>query len=205
MAVILLHVASKGIYLQALHKVRFRIVLNPVFYHILMLLEISFLVWLLRFHTLRFLNCFFGCAWCALIGGWGRHVRYIKFDAIRRWRASLLLIRLQRLKFLVQLLVKLVLAAITHALELLLLAHLIRLSTIIRAQVVLVLVKLIERHRYERWRLVLVGLQGHRVLSIHLFCVGLPLELLVRLLFRGLLLYRIFLLWLIQLLVSLGY
>ena len=174
-----------------------------------MLLEITLLVRLLGFHTLRFLNRLFGGgAWCSFINGWSWHVRHIERlpNFLCLWRASFLLIRLQRLEFLVQLLVKFVLAAISHTLELLLLAHLIRLSTIIGTHVVFVLVKLIKSHRNVGRRLVWVTLQGHRVLALHLFCVGLSLGVWLRLLFCcWWLLYRIFLLWLIVLRMFLYY
>ena len=172
-----------------------------------MLLEISFLIWLLGFHTLRFLNCLFGGARCKFFNGWSWHVRHFKRlpDTIWLWRASLLLVRLQRLKFLVQLLVQFVLAPISHALELLLLAHLIRLSSIVRTQVVFILVKLIESHGNHGRRLVLVTLQGHRMLALHRVCVGLSLGVRLRLLFCRWLFYRIFLLWLIVLRMFLYY
>ena len=114
-----------------------------------MLLEISLLVGLLRFHALRLLSCFFRLlAERAIVKGRGRHVRHIEWllNAIHLWWASLLLVRFQRLKFFVQLLVEFVLTAISHALELLLLTHLVRLSAIVGPHVVLILVELIERH-----------------------------------------------------------
>ena len=183
--------------------------MNSGFHHYLVLLEITLLVRLLGFHTLRFLNCLFGGgAWCSFIYGWSWHVRHIErlSDTLCLWWASFLLIRLQRLEFLVQLLIQFVLAAISHTLKLLLLAHLIRLSTIVGTQVVFVLVKLIESHRNVGRRLVWVALQGHRVLALHLVCVGLSLGVWLRLLFYcWWLLYRIFLLWLIVLRMFLYY